>query len=212
MFIIENLLLPAEVNAILEAMEVANFDDIDSAVGSPARLQRSTNEPLQLDEHVISKIAHNHVFKNRVFPKRLSVPDFIRFSAGDSLSRHLEPVTRFGEQVLRRDCHVTIFLSGTEDYEGGELKLEWHGGTDKFRLAAGAALIVEPSAIIEVSQVTAGVCYRASVLCESLIRDPAMRSVVSSFSEVVQSIDAESDTHLKAEMALNGLLQLVVET
>ena len=211
MFVVEKLFSLSEVAAIVDALDSGSFEGDSTPSGHPSGLQRMSEEPLQLDGEVISKIAHHPKFKSRVFPKRFSIPRFLKFHAGESLRPHLDESFLFGENVLRRDCQIIISFF-EPDVEGGLIKLGTGEAAETILLEKGSALVIEQPTVLEVTEITNGNGYLATVACESLVRDPAMRCVASTMDEVHQAlVDSDSDPalQLKAQTALQSLLQLI---
>lgn len=211
MKLIEGVLSPEETTAIVSALGTADFED----ERGPATLQRFASEPLQLDQQLISKIAFNVEFQNSAFPKRFSVPDYFRFQSGDQLGPTTPKAVSRGDPAIRRDFEIVLFLSNSGTYKGGTTKIRCTSGRKQFRPDAGSILVLQKPVSIEVETVTEGTLFLASLVCESLVHDPAMRTVAADFSSLTDSIEkssTDSDLKIRARLALVGLMQLISDT
>jgi PKHD-type hydroxylase len=64
-------------------------------------------------------------------------------------------------RLMRTDISFTLFLSASEDYDGGELKIETPEGERSYKLPAGTLILYPASTLHRVEQVNRGIRYAA---------------------------------------------------
>src|SRR5207302_1943505 len=104
---------------------------------------------------VVLRRLHGHeVFQHAVHPSFLHPPLFSRYEPGMEYPDHVDNAVMGGH---RNDVSVTVFLSGTDTYEGGELVVDTGNGYRSYRLPAGDAVAYPSSTLHHVAPVTRGV-------------------------------------------------------
>jgi PKHD-type hydroxylase len=79
---------------------------------------------------------------------------------------------------FRSDVSMTVFLSPTEDYDGGELVVRTSFGDRRVKLPAGDAVIYPSSSLHHVAEVTRGERLVVLTWVQSYVRDPARRELL----------------------------------
>src|SRR5882762_9157968 len=164
---VENLLAPAEVQAIAEIARQAKF--IDGKLSNPHNINK---------DNVIGD-------NNFAFPERVAVPTLTRYEAGMKYGAHIDAAfLPVGPQPLRSDVSCTIFISNPADYQGGELLI--HLGTEVTRIKgkAGSAVFYPSTRVHEVTPVSSGERLVMITFIESQIPDEMQRDLLYSLGEV----------------------------
>ena len=92
-------------------------------------------------------------------PLKVFPPLFNRYRGGQSFGTHVDNAIR---QVagtphrVRTDLSATLFLSGPEEYDGGELSVEDTYGVHHVKLPAGDLILYPASSLHHVQPVTRG--------------------------------------------------------
>jgi PKHD-type hydroxylase len=124
-----------------------------------------------------------------VFP-----PLFNRYSGGQSFGTHVDNAIR---QItgtphrIRTDLSATLFFSGPDDYDGGELCVEDTYGVQKVKLPAGHLILYPSTSLHHVRPVTRGARFCSFFWIQSLIRDDAKRSLLFDLDLCIQRLNRE---------------------
>src|SRR3546814_13982024 len=97
------------------------------------------------------------------------------FATSPAYGDHVDDALMGGDDPVRSDLSVTVFLNDPAEYEGGELVLDTPGGEQVFKLPLGAAVVYSSTTLHRVEPVTAGVRRAAVTWVQSLVRAGARR-------------------------------------
>lgn len=184
---IENVLNDAALRRARELLAGARFVDGKPSAGARARrvkhneeLDAGDTDVAALNDVVVGNLYRHPTFQSAVLPSRVSAAYFARYTPGMSYGDHVDdPV--MGHAMggyYRSDVAITIFLSGRDDYEGGELEITTAFGEQAIKLAAGSAITYPASSLHRVREVTRGERLVAVLWAQSMIRDPARRELL----------------------------------
>jgi PKHD-type hydroxylase len=115
---------------------------------------------------------------------------------------------------LRCDLSATLFLSGPESYEGGELVIESDFGMQSAKYAAGDLLVYASSSRHRVNAVTRGQRLAAVFWIQSLVREDVKRQLLFELDRTIQRLtllQAEQDCMIRLTAHYQGLLRLWTE-
>jgi PKHD-type hydroxylase len=76
---------------------------------------------------ILEAVLTNEQLRTTVFPSMGKVPQFNKYEGGGAYHRHSDSAF-IGRPEIRTDLSVTVFLSDPDEYEGGELTLEYPSG------------------------------------------------------------------------------------
>jgi PKHD-type hydroxylase len=93
------------------------------------------------------------VFKAAARPKQLTGLLVSRYGPGMEYGLHVDDALMHG---MRTDLSFTVFLSGPDTYEGGELVIAGNDADSSIKLAAGSAVVYPTTSLHKVAPVTAG--------------------------------------------------------
>jgi len=166
---------------------IAGGSFIDGVLSAGMAAQRvKHNEELSVDEvHmrelnniIMGSLVRHPVYRSAAMPLRVAAPYYARYTAGMSYGNHVDdPVMGQGD-LYRSDISVTVFLSGPDDYAGGELIIQTAFGEQSIKLPAGDAVIYPSSSVHRVAEVTRGERLVAVSWIQSLVRDPDKRALL----------------------------------
>jgi PKHD-type hydroxylase len=164
----------------------AHFVDGRLSAGSAARRVKS-NEELhagapdleQLNRLVMGNLVRHPVYRGGALPLHVASPLYARYQPGMTYGDHLDdPIMGADGVRYRSDIAVTIFLSGPEEYDGGELVIRAPSGEQGVKSAAGDALLYPAGSIHRVEPVTRGERFVAVTWVQSMVRDAARRELL----------------------------------
>jgi PKHD-type hydroxylase len=136
---------------------------------------------------------------------------FSRYAPGMEYGNHVDDAIMAGDPPLRSDISVTLFLAPPEDYDGGELVLDSHGGEEAYKLPAGHAIIYPSTALHRVAPVTHGTRDVAIGWIQSLVREAAKREILFDLDTARRSIFAaqgKSADFDRLSLSYSNLLRL----
>lgn len=106
--------------------------------------QLSEGDPAAEDvgDVILTALQRNAMLVAAALPLRVFPPLFNRYEGGQSFGSHVDnsirQIANTGHRV-RTDLSATLFLSGPEEYDGGELLVEDTYGVHSVKLPAGSA-------------------------------------------------------------------------
>ncbi len=185
MLTIPNLLTPDEVNFVISTLQSEDFVDGKTTAGWHARLvkhnsqlSREARYHQDLRDFIRAALKRTVLFQMAAQPKIVHSILFSRYQEGMSYGSHIDNALMGGEDFLRSDVSLTLFLSEPETYEGGELVIEGVEGEQVFKLEAGSAIIYPSSTLHRVNPVTQGTRLVVVAWVQSLIRDVSQREIL----------------------------------
>ncbi|MGB7932461.1 MAG: Fe2+-dependent dioxygenase [Gammaproteobacteria bacterium] len=150
----------------------------------------AVDEPLmrQLNNLVMGSLVRHPVYRSAALPLKVAAPYYARYSAGMSYGNHVDdPIMGEGD-LYRSDISVTIFLSGPDDYDGGELVIQTPFGEQFVKLPAGDAVIYPSSSVHRVAEVTRGERVVAVSWIQSMVRDPDKRALLHELNQAREKL------------------------
>ncbi len=184
---IADVLTAAEVARTVAQLGKVQFVDGKLTAGWHAKLVKhnlqaqigTSGTVAQLQEHVHQALQQHPLFDMAVRPKLVRPVLFSRYEPGMSYGTHVDnAVMDDGDQRMRSDVSLTLFLSDPATYTGGELVIESTHGEQAFKLPAGAMVVYPSSTLHRVEPVTQGVRLAAVTWVQSLVREPADREIL----------------------------------
>jgi len=122
-----------------------------------------------------------------LLPRTVGHPILSVYTPGMYYGRHTDSAFwKDGSNTHRSDISCTVFLDDPNTYEGGELVIDTEYGQSSFKLPAGAAVFYPTLFVHQVKEVTRGRRRACVFWLESLIRDPARRSILFDLMKIGQ--------------------------
>jgi PKHD-type hydroxylase len=191
---IADVLTPEELETIVAKLTAAHFVDGKTTAGWHARLVKHNTQldsnaapAPELKQLVLAALQRHTLFQMAVRPKVIRAPLFSRYEVGMSYGSHVDNAV-MGEPPMRSDVSMTLFLTPSAAYEGGELVLETTQGEEAIKLEAGAMVVYPSSTLHRVEPVTRGVRLVAVSWIQSLVRDAHCREILFDLDTARQAI------------------------
>lgn len=212
---IPDVLSKAEVARFRSAMDSASWEDGRSTAGAQSAMVKKNEQlppdsPLArtLGEEVIKAITANPLFISAAIPLRIFPPLFNRYGIGQHFGLHVDNSVR-GDPLtglrIRTDLSVTLFLSEPEDYEGGELVVEDHYGTQRVKLPAGHLVLYPATSLHAVTAITRGARVASFFWLQSMIRHDETRRMIFELDVAIQGLGRRLDRNDPEIVKLSGL-------
>jgi PKHD-type hydroxylase len=180
------VLSPEQLDTLVKTLSSARFVDGKLSAGFAARrvkhnreLDPSAAQIEYLNNIVMGSLVRHPGYQMAALPHRVAAPYYARYSAGMKYGDHIDdPVMGPGGSRYRCDIAITVFLSGPDTYDGGELAVRTSFGTQAVKLPAGDAILYPASSLHHVAAVTRGERLVAVTWVQSLVRDPHQRELL----------------------------------
>jgi PKHD-type hydroxylase len=198
---IPNLLTPEQLSRTLPVLEQAEWVDGRVTAGPQSakakdNVQIPEGHPAarQIGEMILTALGQNPLFLSAALPLRVFPPLFNRYSGGQSFATHVDnairPVTGTPHRI-RTDLSATLFFTGPDEYDGGELCVEDTYGMQKIKLPAGHLILYPSTSLHHVRPVTRGARVCSFFWIQSLVRDDAKRSLLFDLDLSIQRLNRE---------------------
>jgi PKHD-type hydroxylase len=198
---IDGVLDGPALKKIRQAVAKGDFVDGQNTAGFRAKRVKH-NEQLShkdasrkvIDKIVLDGLMSSAEFQRVALPKSLYRPLFSRYRPGMDYGLHVDDAIMGRGDRVRSDLSVTVFLSNTEDYAGGELEMASPYGPQEVKLPAGSAVVYPSSTLHRVKPVTEGERLAAVTWVQSYVADPARREILYDVDKVRRRLmNAEPD-------------------
>jgi PKHD-type hydroxylase len=194
------------LDAVRQALATAPWQDgKDTARGRARDAKHNLVVPLDhvasvtAGRLVLERLSQHDGFKAVALPKVIMPLKFCRYDTGMGYADHLDlPLMGTSTGGIRTDISVTVFLSESADYDGGDLVFESEYGSQRVRGQAGEAVLYPASTLHRVEPVTRGTRLVAITWIQSLVRDAAKRKIVFDLAQVATALDAAGNTDAHA--------------
>jgi PKHD-type hydroxylase len=201
------------VPKVLDAAQVADFrkrlavagwtDGRVTAGYQSARaknnLQLPESDPVARELSAAVRVAldRSPLFFAAALPRRVFTPLFNLYKEGNGFGDHVDNAVRFEHtgQPLRTDLSATLFLSGPEEYDGGELVIGAASGTHSVKLPAGDMVLYPASTIHKVESITRGERLASFFWIQSMVRDEAERTLLFNLDLAIQTLNQDHPGH-----------------
>lgn len=169
----------------------------------------------ELRSIVIEYLQKNALFFSASLPRRVFPPLFNRYDGeanyfGDHVDNAVRTVPGTAEHV-RTDISCTLFLTGPQDYEGGELIIEDSFGPRSIKLPAGDAILYPASSVHRVQPVTRGSRTSCFFWIESMVREAEHRRILFDMDVAILNLrqsDGDSAPVVSLTSCYHNLLRL----
>jgi PKHD-type hydroxylase len=135
----------------------------------------------ELGEMIVQALQRHPLFISAALPRHVFPPLFNSYSGGQAFGSHVDNAIR---QVpgtahrLRTDLSCTLFLSGPDEYDGGELMIEDTYGAHSVKLPAGHVVLYPSTSLHHVRPVTRGARVCSFFWLQSMVRNDADRTLL----------------------------------
>jgi PKHD-type hydroxylase len=223
--IIPKLLSLSQVTEFLQVLGTAEWVDGKATAGYLSSRTKNNEQvpeghPVahRLGNLVLDELDRSQLFIAAALPLRVLPPLFNRYTGGQSYGAHIDgavrPVTGTPYRV-RTDLSATLFLTGPEEYEGGELVIGENGEEKRIKLPAGDMVLYSGGAVHRVMPVTQGVRVAAFFWIQSMVRDDTRRAILFDLDNTLQQLGrtgADHDACVRLAGVYHNLLRQWADT
>jgi PKHD-type hydroxylase len=208
---IPDVLTPEQAAQARQVLEQAEWVDGRVTAGHQSarakdNMQIPENHPAarQVGDMILAALGKNPLFLAAALPLRVFPPLFNRYSGGQSFGTHVDNAIR---QVpgtphrIRTDLSATLFFSGPDEYDGGELCVEDSYGVKKVKLTPGQMVLYPATSLHHVTPVTRGARLCSFFWIQSMIRDDGQRSLLFDLDLSIQKLNRELPSQPAAQQA-----------
>ena len=202
---IPDVLTPDQVSSSRQRLDGSQWIDGNVTAGHQSRLakhnmQLSEDDPaaIEIGDLIIEALERNPLFVSAALPRKIFPPLFNRYAGGQNFGTHIDNAIRQvtgTEHRVRTDLSATLFLSGPDEYEGGELVVEDNFGVQRVKLPAGSLILYPASSLHHVTPVTRGARVASFFWIQSMVRDDGERTLLFDLDTSIQRLAAESPDH-----------------
>jgi len=195
---VPEVLTPAEVVEARRLLAGAEWVDGRVTAGHQSALAKENaqipeSHPVarELGDRIVAALERHPLFTSAALPLRVFPPLFNRYEGGQAFGTHVDNALR---QVpgtphrLRTDISATLFLSGPEEYDGGELVVEDTYGVHSIKLPAGHLVLYPSTSLHHVRPVTRGARLASFFWIQSLVRDDGQRTLLFDLDTAIQRL------------------------
>jgi PKHD-type hydroxylase len=169
------------------------------------QLPEDAPEAQELGGMVMLALKRSPLFLSAALPHTVFPPLFNRYDAGMTFGAHIDNAIRqsLDGQRIRTDISATLFLSGPDEYDGGELTVEDTYGSHAVKLPAGDLVIYPADSLHNVTPITRGSRVASFFWIQSLIRDRTRRALLFDLDTSIRHLTRDVPGH-DALVALTG--------
>jgi PKHD-type hydroxylase len=201
MIAINNLLSSQQLNDINHILDKQDWVD-GSITGGQQSNSVKNNQQLpdnldvvqKLQDSVLAALAQHPIFISAALPLKIFPPMFNRYNVGQTYGVHVDNAIRIpsgSSARIRTDLSATLFLTDPEHYDGGELVIEDHYGSQPVKLTAGSLILYPSTSLHKVTEVTRGQRSCAVFWLQSMVRNNEQRKLLFDLDQSVQSLASE---------------------
>lgn len=195
---IPDVLTPDEVKQARNILDTAQWVDGKATAGHQAvkskdNMQIPEGHPAarEVGDMILTALGKNALFISAALPLRVFPPMFNRYTGGQSFGTHVDNAIRniagTGHRI-RTDLSATLFFTGPEEYDGGELCIEDTYGTKSVKLPAGHMILYPSTSLHHVTPVTRGARLCSFFWMQSMVRDDGQRTILFDLDSAIQRI------------------------
>ncbi len=215
---IDGFLDRGDLEAVLDRVDTGQFLDGSVSAGG-GNLEVKHNREMAPEQQYVEvvKIVERAVRASEelnfaVFPRAVTRAIVSRYDEGMSYGSHIDSAIMgfmtqgqaygpFGQNYVRSDFSMTVFLAEPDTYEGGELSFDSPWGAQNYKLPAGTAIVYPTGLPHEVTAVTKGTRLAAVLWLQSMIRDHEQRRLVSDLHRLADQLRRRHPDTAEAQSA-----------
>ncbi|CUH81008.1 Fe2+-dependent dioxygenase [Tropicibacter naphthalenivorans] len=195
---IPQLFSKAEVQAIRARLDAADWQSGKQTAGAQSQgvknnrqLDPRSGVACEIGQLIVDRLHQTPLFLSAALPSRILPPMFNRYEGGETFGVHVDNAIRVnphsGER-LRTDLSMTVFFSEPDEYDGGELIVEDHYGTQSVKLPAGDMVLYPSTSLHEVTPVTRGARVSSFFWLQSMVRSNERRTILFDLDQTIQTL------------------------
>jgi len=201
---IPKVLDAAQVADFRKRLAVAGWTDGRITAGYQSaraknNLQLPEADPVarELSAAVRAALDRSPLFFAAALPGSVFTPLFNLYKEGNGFGDHVDNAVRFEQtgQPLRTDLSATLFLSGPDEYDGGELVIGAASGTHSVKLPAGDMVLYPATTVHRVEPIARGERYACFFWIQSMVRDEGERTLLFNLDVAIQQLNQDHPEH-----------------
>ncbi|MCC7240936.1 MAG: Fe2+-dependent dioxygenase [Acidobacteria bacterium] len=205
---IPDVLTPEQVAGARRRLDAADWVDGRVTAGHQSvqvkhnRQLPENHEVAQgLGDVILDALRRNPLFLAAALPLHVFPPLFNRYERGESFGNHVDNAIR---QItgtphrIRTDLSATLFFTGPDEYDGGELVVEDTYGVHSVKLPAGHMILYPSTSLHHVRPVTRGARVASFFWLQSMVRDDGRRALLFDMDTAIQRIARDVPDHPSA--------------
>ena len=215
------LLTPDQVARCRKSLAAAAWTDGRATAGAQSGLAKHNQqlpddapEAKALGELILAALAANAAFMSAALPLKVFPPLFNRYGPGMGFGDHIDNAVRASPVTgarYRTDLSCTVFMSGPDDYDGGELVIEGGGLTPaRVKLPAGDAILYPATTVHRVEPVMRGERWAAVFWVQSMVADGGRRALLHDLDRAIAAARADLGDAHAAAVSLVGVYHNLV--
>jgi len=213
-----------QISVLTQMLGKLNWRDGRETAGAVAKMVKRNLQAIANDEpgkairaQLRPLIADNRVLRAATRPRRISPLLISKTADGGHYGPHVDnALMGNGTNRIRTDMSFTLFLSNSDEYEGGELVVHSAGMTQVIKGDWGQLVLYPSTSIHEVKPVTKGERIVCVGWIESLIPDPSQRELLFDMenmrTSLRQTLDAKSPELLTLDKSISNLVRMWSQT
>lgn len=192
---IPNVLTMAEVTHCRRVLEATGWVDGKVTAGDQSakakvnlQIPQSSEASRELGTFILGALARNEVFTSAALPLRVFPPLFNRYDTGMYFDAHVDNAIRPDPETgfrIRTDVSSTLFLSGPEEYDGGELVIQDTYGEHSVKFPAGDLVLYPATSLHSVRLITRGSRWASFFWTQSMVKDDGCRTLLYEFDRSI---------------------------
>ena len=206
-----------QLDRVRQLLQRGEFKDGKLSAGREAKRVKDNEEMVQeaelyaaLNNIVMGCLVQHPVYQQAVLPRRIAAPYYARYTRGMQYGDHIDdPVMGSGADRYRSDVSTTVFLSGPDEYDGGELVVRSNYGDHAVKLNAGEAVIYPSSSLHHINPVTDGTRLVAVTWAQSLVRDSNQRELLYQLCQAREKLLRQNPSAEETAWVSNSYANLV---
>ncbi|MBS7663891.1 Fe2+-dependent dioxygenase [Pseudomonas lalucatii] len=212
---IPQVLTPEQVAECRRLLQQAQWIDGKATAGFQSAMAKDN---LQLPEDcpeaqamgalILAALERNPLFVSAALPSKVFPPLFNCYQGGQSFGLHVDNAVREVRgtgQRIRTDLSATLFFTGPEEYDGGELLVEDTYGAHSVKLPAGDLILYPSTSLHRVKPVTRGARVCSFFWLQSMVRDDGQRSLLFDLDSSIQQLNRELGAGHASSVQLTGV-------
>jgi len=199
---IPNVLTPEQVAKARSILDRAEWIDGKATAGHQSarakdNMQIPENHPSasEVGDMILMALGRNPLFLSAALPAQVFPPLFNRYSGGQSFGTHVDNAIRQVRDTghrIRTDLSATLFFSGPDEYDGGELVVEDTYGAHEVKLPPGHMILYPATSLHHVRPVTRGTRLCSFFWIQSMIRDDGERTMLFDLDNEIQIVNGQT--------------------
>jgi PKHD-type hydroxylase len=171
------------------------------------QLPEDSPEARQLGEEIVAALQRSPLFIAAALPARVFPPLFNLYQGGHSFGNHVDNAIRYipgTAHRIRTDLSATLFFTGPDEYDGGELVIEDTYGVHAVKLPPGHLVLYPSTSLHHVRPVTRGARLASFFWIQSMVRDDGERTLLFDLDNAIQQLTQTNVDH-PAAVPLTGV-------